>query len=202
MEIILYYAPVTCALAPYITLTEAEAHFEVRPLNLRKDQHKSSDYLKLNPKHKVPLLIVDGKVLSESVGHSNMDCPYISAGEASAGRSVAGTQGDLDAVLVRLGPSTRSWPGSTHRRGSATCRAPKRACVGWPPTSCHRELQDRRRSSGRTGVLLRPFHGAGRAFLLDLPPWRRQFDLDLSGLSQLHGAFRAHEEPPERPASF
>ena len=66
MEIVLYYAPITCALAPYITLTEADAKFEVRPLNMRKDQHKSADYLKINPKHKVPLLVVDGKVLSES----------------------------------------------------------------------------------------------------------------------------------------
>ena len=41
MEIVLYYAPITCALAPYITLTEADAKFEVRPLNMRKDQHKS-----------------------------------------------------------------------------------------------------------------------------------------------------------------
>ena len=30
-------------------------------------QHTSPEYLKINPKHKVPLLIVDGKVLSESV---------------------------------------------------------------------------------------------------------------------------------------
>ena len=66
MEIVLYYAPITCALAPYITLTEADAKFEVRPLNMRKDQHKSAEYLKINPKHKVPLLVVDGKVLSES----------------------------------------------------------------------------------------------------------------------------------------
>ena len=66
MEILLYYAPITCALAPYITLTEANEKFEVRPLNFRKDQHKSAEYLKLNPKHKVPLLVVDGKVLSES----------------------------------------------------------------------------------------------------------------------------------------
>ena len=66
MEIVLYYTPITCALAPYITLTEADAKFEVRPLNMRKDQHKSADYLKINPKHKVPLLVVDGKVLSES----------------------------------------------------------------------------------------------------------------------------------------
>ena len=67
MEIALYYAPVTCALAPYITLTEAGAKFEVRPINMRKDQHKSPEYLKINPKHKVPLLVVDGKVLSESI---------------------------------------------------------------------------------------------------------------------------------------
>jgi glutathione S-transferase len=67
MDIALYYAPITCALAPYITLTEAKAKFEVRPLNLRKDQHKSAEYLKINPKHKVPLLVVDGQVLSESV---------------------------------------------------------------------------------------------------------------------------------------
>src|SRR5258708_12302960 len=67
MQIALYYAPITCALAPYITLTEAGANFEVRPLNFRKGQHTSPEYLKINPKHKVPLLIVDGKVLSESV---------------------------------------------------------------------------------------------------------------------------------------
>ena len=67
MEILLYYAPNTCALAPYVTLTEANATFEVRPLNFRKGQQKSADYLRINPKHKVPLLVVDGQPLSESV---------------------------------------------------------------------------------------------------------------------------------------
>jgi len=66
MDIALYYAPITCALAPYISLTEANAEFEVRPLNFRKQQNKSAEYLKINPKHKVPLLVVDGEVLSES----------------------------------------------------------------------------------------------------------------------------------------
>ena len=66
MKIELYYAPITCALAPYITLTEAGANFEVHPLNMRKDEHKSSKYLEINAKHKVPLLVVDGFVLSES----------------------------------------------------------------------------------------------------------------------------------------
>ena len=30
MNIVLYYAPNTCALAPYVTLTEANAPFETR----------------------------------------------------------------------------------------------------------------------------------------------------------------------------
>jgi len=66
MQIVLYYAPITCALAPYVTLTEAGVAFEVRPLNLRKNQQHSPDYLRLNPKHKVPVLIVDGQALTES----------------------------------------------------------------------------------------------------------------------------------------
>ena len=67
MKIALYYAPITCALAPYITLTEAGAEFEVRPLNFRKQQHLSPEYLKINPKHKVPMLEVDGRTLTENV---------------------------------------------------------------------------------------------------------------------------------------
>ena len=67
MEIILYYAPNACSLVPYVTLTEADAKFEVRTLNFRKRQHMSADYLKLNPKHKVPFLVVDGRGLSENV---------------------------------------------------------------------------------------------------------------------------------------
>ena len=67
MEITLYFAPVSCAIVPYITLTEAGVDFEVRSINIRGQDQKTSEYLKLNPKHKVPLLIVDGTPLSENV---------------------------------------------------------------------------------------------------------------------------------------
>jgi glutathione S-transferase len=67
MDILLYYAPVACSLVPYVTLSEAKANFQVRPINLRKQEQKSADYLKLNPKHKVPLLVVDGRPLTENV---------------------------------------------------------------------------------------------------------------------------------------
>lgn len=66
MKIELYYAPITCAMAPWITLTEAGADFEVKRLNFRKQEHMSPEFMKLNPKHKVPLLVVDGKTLTEN----------------------------------------------------------------------------------------------------------------------------------------
>ena len=67
MQIVLYYAPVACSLVPYVTLTEAGASFEVRTINLRKQQQMSPEYLAINLKHKVPLLVVDGQTLSENV---------------------------------------------------------------------------------------------------------------------------------------
>jgi glutathione S-transferase len=67
MDIVLYYSPIACSLVPYVTLTEAGADFEVRNINLRKGQQSSPAYLKLNPKHKVPVLMVDGQVLTENV---------------------------------------------------------------------------------------------------------------------------------------
>jgi len=67
MQLILYYAPITCALVPYVTLTEAGAPFEARPLNFGKAQHLAVEYLAVNPKHKVPVLVIDGQSLSENV---------------------------------------------------------------------------------------------------------------------------------------
>ena len=55
------------ALVPYVTLTEANANFSVQTINLQKGQQNSTDYLRLNPKHKVPLLLVDAKPLTENV---------------------------------------------------------------------------------------------------------------------------------------
>lgn len=67
MKICLYYAPSACSLVPYVTLTEAGAAFEVRPVNFSKGQHLSPEFLRLNPKHSVPVLLIDGEPLTENV---------------------------------------------------------------------------------------------------------------------------------------
>lgn len=67
MSIKLYYAPTTCALVPYVNLTEARATFDVELVNMRKKQQMTPEYLAINPKHKVPSLVVDGNPLTENV---------------------------------------------------------------------------------------------------------------------------------------
>ena len=67
MELTLYYAPLTCALVPFVTLTEAGADFKVCNLNTRANQHKTPEFLAVNPKHKVPVLLIDGEPLTENV---------------------------------------------------------------------------------------------------------------------------------------
>jgi glutathione S-transferase len=54
-------------LVPFIALTEAGAPFETINVNMGKGQHMSPDYLRLNPKHKVPVLLIDGEALTENV---------------------------------------------------------------------------------------------------------------------------------------
>lgn len=66
MKITLYHSPGACSMAPYISLLEAGADFDVRIVNLRNNEQLSDDYAALNPKKKVPYLVVDGRGLSES----------------------------------------------------------------------------------------------------------------------------------------
>ncbi len=67
MKLTLYYAPMACALVPYVTLTEAGADFDVQNVNTRTGQNRTPEFLRLNPKHKVPVLVIDGEPLTENV---------------------------------------------------------------------------------------------------------------------------------------
>jgi glutathione S-transferase len=62
----LYYAPGTCALASHIALTEVGADYAAVKLDMKANQQNSPDYLKLNPKGRVPTLVTDRGVLTET----------------------------------------------------------------------------------------------------------------------------------------
>jgi glutathione S-transferase len=62
----LYYAPGTCALASHIALEEAGADYTAVRLDFRANQQNSPDYLAINPKGRVPALVTDRGVLTET----------------------------------------------------------------------------------------------------------------------------------------
>ena len=65
MGLTLYYAPGACSLAPHVALEEAGAAFEGVRLSLADGDQRKPDYLALNPKGRVPTLLVDGRALTE-----------------------------------------------------------------------------------------------------------------------------------------
>jgi glutathione S-transferase len=68
MSIKLYYSPGACSLASHIALEEAGLEYETQRINTAAGEQRQPEYLKLNPRGRVPTLVVDGKVLTENVG--------------------------------------------------------------------------------------------------------------------------------------
>ena len=64
----LFMAPGSSAFAPHIALHEVGAAFELRPLSFARKEHRSAEYLAINPEGKVPTLLVDGRPLTEVAG--------------------------------------------------------------------------------------------------------------------------------------
>ena len=62
----LYYAPGTCALASHLALEYAGARYETVRLDFGKKQQRSPEYLRINPKGRVPALVTDQGILTET----------------------------------------------------------------------------------------------------------------------------------------
>ena len=62
----LFYAVGSCALASHITLEEAGAEYETVRLDLAAGDQRKPEYLEINPKGRVPALITDSGILTET----------------------------------------------------------------------------------------------------------------------------------------
>ncbi len=61
-----YFAPHSCALASHIALDCADATYEAVRLDFSKQEQRSPEYLKINPKGRVPALKTDRGILTET----------------------------------------------------------------------------------------------------------------------------------------
>ncbi|MGZ5115168.1 MAG: glutathione S-transferase family protein [Burkholderiales bacterium] len=62
----LFYAVGSCALASHIALEEAGAEYEAVRLDFAAGDQRKPEYLKVNPKGRVPALITDSGILTET----------------------------------------------------------------------------------------------------------------------------------------
>jgi glutathione S-transferase len=62
----LYYTASSCSLATHIVLEEVGADYSTVRIDFATEQQKSPEYLKINPKGRVPALVTDSGVLTET----------------------------------------------------------------------------------------------------------------------------------------
>jgi glutathione S-transferase len=62
----LYFAPNTCALASHVALEEAGADFEIVRVDFTASEQRSADYLRINPRGRVPSLVTPRGTLTET----------------------------------------------------------------------------------------------------------------------------------------
>lgn len=65
MTLKLYYAPGACSFVPHTMLELAGATFEPVAIKLHKAEQKSPEYLALNPRGQVPVLVDDDQVITQ-----------------------------------------------------------------------------------------------------------------------------------------
>jgi glutathione S-transferase len=61
----LYFAPGSSSMAPHIALHEIGVPFESRAIAFSKKEHKTPAFLAINHEGKVPVLLIDGRPLTE-----------------------------------------------------------------------------------------------------------------------------------------
>jgi glutathione S-transferase len=62
----LYFAPHTCSLATHIALEEAGAAYSTARVNIAANEHREPAYLAINPKGRVPAMLTDRGILTET----------------------------------------------------------------------------------------------------------------------------------------
>jgi glutathione S-transferase len=63
---ILYYAPGSCAIASHIALEESGLPYDTHRLDFRRNEQRSAEYLAINPKGRVPALVTDRGIITET----------------------------------------------------------------------------------------------------------------------------------------
>lgn len=62
-----FYAPISCSLAAHIALEQAGAAYQAERVDFSRNAQRSTEYLRVNPKGRVPALVTEHGVLTETI---------------------------------------------------------------------------------------------------------------------------------------
>lgn len=81
MSLKLYYAPGACSFVPHAALELAGATFEPLPIKLHRGEQRTPDYLAVNPRGQVPVLVDGDEVITQIVAIAlHLDAKFPQAG--------------------------------------------------------------------------------------------------------------------------
>ncbi|HEY1942336.1 MAG TPA: glutathione S-transferase N-terminal domain-containing protein [Roseiarcus sp.] len=63
----LYYSPGSCSLAPRIILVDAGLAHDLKLVSIARGEHNAPEFLAINPRGRIPVLVEDGEVLVETL---------------------------------------------------------------------------------------------------------------------------------------
>lgn len=122
-ELVLFHTPGACSRVTMNALEELGLSFEDRPVDIFKGAQRRPDYLAVNPKGKVPALLVDGALLTETPAILGwLAEAYPEGGLMPAGSPIARAQAFADLV----------WCSNTLHPLVRTIRMPQRMTGGNP----------------------------------------------------------------------
>ena len=128
MSVVLYGSPSTASLVVHWLLLELGIEHQLHLLDFDRREHKSAEYLALNPAGRVPTLLIDGQVLTESAAIAmHLADMYPQSGLAPAPGTPA--RGDyyrwICFCVYTLMPAYRSWFYADEPAGEANVEAVK-----------------------------------------------------------------------------
>ncbi len=110
----LYYAPGACSFIPHVALEMIMAAtgdaFDTQIVKLHKGEHQAPEYLALNPEGQVPVLIVDGKPLTQVIAI----CDYLNRRYPALGLMPANPAVQSEALSLLAWMNNTVHPTFTH----------------------------------------------------------------------------------------
>jgi glutathione S-transferase len=130
MKLQLYFAPGACSFVPHVGLEAAQAPFEPKLVKLHRGEHRTAEYLAMNPNGQVPVLLVDGKPLTQIVAI----CDFLDRAFPAAGLLPRGDWERCQAL------SQLAWMNSTPHTTATRFFFPERYAA---TQSAHKEVKQR-----------------------------------------------------------